>query len=190
MGLPALSFVFGQNARSMGSGRERGNGMAEQKMGSTAEAVREIAQPVADSLGLLLWDVRYEKEGGAWYLRLYVDKEGGVNIDDCEKMSRAVDPLIEEADPIPGSYYFEVSSPGVERALTREAHFARYMGKPIRVRLIRALEGQREFVGTLTAFQNGEITLMPTGGESVTVSQKQTAFVRLYEDFGGGIEKQ
>ena len=93
--------------------------MAKGKGGFTVERAEQIARPVLEQLKLTLWDVRFEKEGSVWYLRYFLDKEGGVTIDDCEAFSRAVDPLLDEADPIEQSYTLEVSSPGVERELTR-----------------------------------------------------------------------
>ena len=93
------------------------------KGGNTVAAVWEIAAPVAEQLGLSIWDIRFQKEGVSWYLRIYIDKEGGVGITDCENFSRAVDGPLDEADPIEQSYYLEVSSPGVERQLTRDEHF-------------------------------------------------------------------
>ncbi len=107
------------------------------KGGNTVAAVWEIAAPVAEQLGLSIWDIRFQKEGVSWYLRIYIDKEGGVGITDCENFSRAVDGPLDEADPIEQSYYLEVSSPGVERQLTRDEHFKKYIGSPVMVRLIR-----------------------------------------------------
>ena len=98
------------------------------KGGNTVAAVWEIAAPVAEQLGLSIWDIRFQKEGVSWYLRIYIDKEGGVGITDCENFSRAVDGPLDEADPIEQSYYLEVSSPGVERQLTRDEHFKKYIG--------------------------------------------------------------
>ena len=107
------------------------------KGGNTVAAVWEIAAPVAEQLGLSIWDIRFQKEGVSWYLRIYIDKEGGVGITDCENFSRAVDGPLDDADPIEQSYYLEVSSPGVERQLTRDEHFKKYIGSPVMVRLIR-----------------------------------------------------
>ena len=98
--------------------------MAGNKKGNTVEIVTDIVKPVIEEMGLTLWDVRFEKEGAGWYLRVFIDKEGGVDINDCENVSRATDPLIDEADPITQAYYYEVSSPGIGRALVRPWHFA------------------------------------------------------------------
>lgn len=111
--------------------------MARSNGGSTVEKVWDIAKPVADSLGLKLWDIRFLKEGASWYLRIYIDKDGGVSIDDCENMSRGVDKPLDTADPIEQSYYLEVSSPGIERELTRQEHFKLCMGQKIKLRTDR-----------------------------------------------------
>ena len=98
--------------------------MAEKsKGGNTAAAVRALAEPIAAQLGLSVWDVTFTKEGAQWYLRIYIDKPDGVDIDDCERMTRAIDPVLDEADPIEDAYLLEVSSPGIERELTRADHF-------------------------------------------------------------------
>lgn len=157
----------------------------------TVAAVMELAQPVAERMGLLLWDVRFEKEGANWYLRLLIDREdGGVTIDDCEVFSREMDPLLDEADPISQSYVLEVGSPGTERDLTKDWHFARMLGKEITVRLIRPMDGKKEVVGRLTTYQDGTITLLPRGENTeLTVLLSDTAFVRQFDDyFMGGLE--
>ena len=157
--------------------------MSGEKKGGAAAAVEKIAEPVAACMGLEIWDVRYEKEGGSWYLRIFIDKPGGVNIDDCEQFSRTVDPLIDEADPIDGSYYFEVSSPGIERELLRPEHFLRYIGQKVTVRLIRPIEGRRDYLGTLKAFESGMLTLSLEDGGSLCFERRQAAHVRVYEEF-------
>ena len=115
---------------------------------NTAAIAEELAAPILEEMGLQLWDVVYEKEGSGWYLRYYVDKEGGIDINSCEAFSRAISDVLDEADPIDGSYTLEVSSPGIERALTRDWHFEALMGQQLLVRLIRPVEGVRDFIGT------------------------------------------
>ena len=113
--------------------------MAKKKQGkNTVEIVRDIAKPIADSLGLDLWDVRFIKEGTQWYLRIFIDKEEGISIEDCEAMSRAIDKPLDDVDPINQSYCLEVCSPGIERELVRDEHFERFIGADIKIRLIRA----------------------------------------------------
>ena len=156
---------------------------------NTAAVAEELAQPILDEMGLLLWDVVYEKEGSGWYLRYYVDKEGGIDINDCEAFSRAVEKALDAADPIEGSYTLEVSSPGIERQLTRDWHFEALMGEQLLVRLIRPVEGVRDFIGTLTAYADGVLTLLLDEETEMNVERGETAFIRLYNDFSGGISK-
>lgn len=151
--------------------------------GSTTEAVRAIAQPYAEQLGLRIWDVTFTKEGASWYLRIYIDKDGGVNIDDCAAMSRAVDEPLDEADPIDQAYFLEVCSPGLERELRREEHFAAYLGQKIKVRLIRAVDGVREFSGVLQEFRDGTLTVETEQGP-ITFNKKDAAHINA-DDFGG-----
>lgn len=158
-------------------------GLADGKKGGVAEVVRKFVVPYAEELGLSIWDVRYVREGGSWYLRIFIDKPGGIGIEDCEKMSRAINGPLDELDPIRESYCLEVSSPGVNRELTREEHFKACLGTDISVRLIRPLEnGRRVLNGKLSAFSGGEITLALESGEAVTVPRRDTASVRLRED--------
>ncbi len=156
---------------------------------NTAAVAEELAQPILNEMGLLLWDVVYEKEGSGWYLRYYVDKEGGIDINDCEAFSRAVEKALDAADPIEGSYTLEVSSPGIERQLTRDWHFEALMGEQLLVRLIRPVEGVRDFIGTLTAYADGVLTLLLDEETEMNVERGETAFIRLYNDFSGGIGK-
>ena len=156
---------------------------------NTAAVAEELAQPILEQMGLILWDVVYEKEGSGWYLRYYIDKEGCVTIDDCEAFSRAVEAALDAADPIEGSYTLEVSSPGIERALTRDWHFTALMGQPLLVRLIRPVEGVRDFVGVLTDYQGGTLTLLLDEETEMNVERSETAFIRLYNDFTGGTSK-
>lgn len=113
-----------------------------------------IKNPI-ESLGLTLWDVRFVKEGASWYLRVFIDKEDGINIDDCTDVSHLIDPIIDEADPINVSYYLEVCSPGLERELSEPWHFERYIGKAVKVKLIRPRDNKKEFLGVLTAYDGG-----------------------------------
>lgn len=158
--------------------------MADKKP-NTVERVYEIAKPLAQQLGLEIWDIRYLKEGSDWYLRVFIDKEGGVGIDDCVDMSHALDKPLDEEDFIPHSYTLEVSSPGVERELTRDEHFKKCMGQQVNIKLIRPDgEGRREFSGVLENYDGGEITLALDDDKKLCVNKKETAFIRL-NDFGG-----
>lgn len=156
---------------------------------NTAAIAEELAAPILEEMGLQLWDVVYEKEGSGWYLRYYVDKEGGIDINSCEAFSRAISDVLDEADPIDGSYTLEVSSPGIERALTRDWHFETLMGQQLLVRLIRPVEGVRDFIGTLTDYRDGTLTLLLDEKTEMNVKRGETAFIRLYNDFSGGVSK-
>ena len=156
---------------------------------NTAAIAEELAAPILEEMGLQLWDVVYEKEGSGWYLRYYVDKEGGIDINSCEAFSRAISDVLDEADPIDGSYTLEVSSPGIERALTRDWHFETLMGQQLLVRLIRPVEGVRDFIGTLTDYRDGTLTLLLDEETEMNVERGETAFIRLYNDFSGGVSK-
>jgi len=165
--------------------------LSDGKKGGIAEAVRRLAQPYAEKLGLTLWDVRYVREGGAWYLRILIDKPGGVSIDDCEKLSRTLDGPLDEQDPVPGPYCLEVSSPGINRELTRPEHFEKYLGSRVTVRLFRPLPGgSRILTGRLISSAGGEFVLAPEEGENIIVSRRDVSSVRLREDdFVEGIEE-
>ena len=158
-------------------------------MEKVTELTARLAAPIIEEQGCSLWDVEYVKEAGTWYLRVLIDKEGGVDILDCEAISRQLSDLLDEADPIEGSYTLEVSSPGIERQLTRDWHFEYLMGQPLFVRLIRPVEGIRDFTGTLTAYRDGTMTLLLDEETEMNVERSETAFVRLYNDFSGGDSK-
>lgn len=152
------------------------------KGGNTVAAVWDIAKPIADELGLELWDVRFEKEGVSWYLRIFIDKEGGVGIEDCENMSRAIDAPLDEADPIEQSYCLEVSSPGIERPLTRDFHFTSNLGEKVMLRLIRPQDGKRDFKGTLESYDGKNITVRLENGEGLCFEKKEASYIKL-DDF-------
>lgn len=158
---------------------------------NTVETVTALARPVAEEMGLTLWDVRFEKEGASWYLRLFIDKPEGVDIVNCENFSRAVDKLLDEADPIEQSYYLEVGSPGIERELVYDWHFQQYLGEFVSVRLFRALEGRKELVGQLMAYSDGEISLKLDGETELKIPRAEAAAVKLYYDYDdmGGLEE-
>ena len=146
------------------------------------EQVWQFAEPLVQANGCSLWDVEYVREGGEWFLRLYIDKEGGVNIDDCEAVSRAVDPVLDEKDPIPESYRFEVCSAGLERALKRPSDFERFLGSPITVKLYRPRNGLKEIPCVLKAYDNGRLTV-EAGKETITFEKSEVALVRLRVEF-------
>ena len=135
-----------------------------------------------ESFGCSLWDVEFVREGSEQYLRLYVEKEGGIDIEDCEKIHRAVDPILDEKDPIPTSYHFEVCSAGLERTLKRPSDFERFMGSPILIKLYRPRNGLKEFPAILRGYQDGCITA-EAGKETIQFQKSEVALVRLRVEF-------
>lgn len=148
-------------------------------MSKITELVKELAEPIAKELGCEVWDVEYVKEAGGWYLRVYIDKEGGVSIVDCEALSRELDPILDERDPIPGSYTFEVSSAGAERELKRPSDFQRFIGASVEIRHYQPVDGAKTHVGVLKAYSDGTVTIESAGGEK-TFDKPQVAQVRLH----------
>lgn len=146
------------------------------------EIVEQFAKPIVEAHGCTLWDVEYVREGSERFLRLYLDKEGGVDITDCEAISRAVDPILDEKDPIPDSYHFEVCSAGLERALKRPGDFERFMGSAITVKLYRPRNGLKEFPGILRGYEDGRVTV-EAGKETITFEKSEVALVRLRVEF-------
>ena len=128
-------------------------------MSKITDKVTALAKPVVEEEGCTLWDVEYVREAGNWYLRVYIDKEGGVDIMDCERISRRLDPILDEADPIPDSYTFEVGSAGIERELKRPSDFARFIGSNVEVKLYKALDGRKVFTGKLVSYEDGDVTI-------------------------------
>ena len=153
-------------------------------MKKVTELTAELAAPIVAEQGCTLWDVEYVKEAGTWYLRVLLDKEGGVDILDCEAVSRKLSDLLDEADPIDGSYTLEVGSAGAERALKRPADFVRYLNSPVLLKLYRAQDGRKEFAGHLAAYDEatGDITIT-VGKETLTFTKKDVALVRLRVEF-------
>lgn len=148
-------------------------------MSKITDKVTELVQPIVEQEGCSLWDVEYVREAGTWYLRVFIDKDGGVGIDDCERISRALDPILDEADPIPDSYVFEVGSAGIERELKRPSDFERYMGSEVELRLYQPYEGSKVFVGTLCAYADGTVSIS-VGGKELSFTKAQTAQVKLH----------
>ena len=147
-------------------------------MSRITELVSELARPVVDEEGCRLWDVEYVREAGDWYLRVLIDKEGGVSIDDCERISRRLDPLLDEADPIPDSYVFEVGSAGAERELRRPGDFEQFMGSDVQVRLYQPVNGSKIHDGVLTGYDDGRVTIR-SGKSEHSFDKAQVAQVRL-----------
>ena len=148
-------------------------------MSKITEKVAALAKPVVEEEGCTLWDVEYVREAGTWYLRVFVDKEGGLSIEDCEHISRRLDPMLDEADPIPDSYVFEVGSAGAERELRRPGDFEQFMGGEVEVRLYQPLNGSKSFVGMLKDWDNGDVTIETSSGD-IRFDKDKIALVRLH----------
>lgn len=147
-------------------------------MSKITDAVWALAEPVAERNGCRIWDVEYVKEAAEWFLRVYIDKEGGINITDCEAVSRELDPILDEADPIETAYTFEVSSAGAERALKRPSDFEEFMGSLVELRLYAPKSGSKEQLGNLAAYEDGDITIIQNGNP-VKFEKNEVAAVRL-----------
>jgi len=148
-------------------------------MSKITEKVAALAAPVVEEEGCTLWDVEYVREAGTWFLRVFIDKAGGLSIDDCERVSRRLDPLLDEADPIPDSYVFEVGSAGAERELKRPRDFEQFMGSQVELRLYQPQDGSKVFVGTLRGYDGGDVTIAAPGGE-LRFEKSRIALVKLH----------
>lgn len=146
------------------------------------EKVTALALPVVENHGCTLWDVEYTKEAGNYYLRVFIDKEGGVGIDDCETISRELDPILDEADPIPDSYVFEVGSAGADRELKRPSDFETFMGSEVEIKTYGPVNGQKMFVGELVSYSDGDVTVRQ-GETDVLLKKAEVAQVRLHVSF-------
>ena len=142
-----------------------------------------ILQPIVDANGFELVDVEYVKEGGSWYLRAYIDKPGGITVDDCELVSRAANDILDEQDFVEESYIFEVSSPGLGRPLKKEKDFVRSIGEEVEIRTFRAIERQMEFYGILKAFDKETVTIMMEDESEMQIARADIALIRLAFDF-------
>lgn len=143
----------------------------------------ELLLPLMQEHGFELVDVEYVKEAGTWYLRAYIDKPGGIAIDDCEVISRALSDLLDEKDFIEDSYILEVSSPGLGRPLKKDKDFQRSLGEEVEVRTFRAIEGQKEFTGTLKAYDKESVTIELEEETEMKFARAEIALIRLAFDF-------
>ncbi len=143
----------------------------------------ELILPVLAEYGFELVDVEYVKEAGNWYLRAYIDKEGGITVNDCETVSRRMSDLLDEKDFIPDSYIFEVSSPGLGRQLKKDRDFARSIGEAVEGKLFRAVDGRKDFFGILRSFDKDGIVLEEENGQEMRLKRSDIALIRLTIDF-------
>ena len=151
-------------------------------MKKVTQIVSELAAPIAAQQGCELWDVEYVREAGTWYLRVYLDKESGVDILDCEAVSRALSDVLDEVDPIESSYTLEVCSAGLERPLKRESDFVRFMGSDVTLKTFKPRDGRKEFAGILRGYDDGAVEI-ECGGETLRFEKTEIALVRLRVDF-------
>ena len=151
-------------------------------MRKVTDVEAKLALPLVEAAGCSLWDVEYVREAGTWFLRVYIDHPEGVNIEQCEAVSRPLSDKLDEADPIEGSYVLEVSSAGADRPLRKPEHFEAYLGEEVEVKLYRPREGSKSFHGKLLGYQDGDVTL-EVAGEEMTFVKKELALTRLYVSF-------
>ncbi len=151
--------------------------------GNTAETVQKLLEPVAESLGLSIWDVEYVREAGEMRLKITIDKESGVNIEDCVDFQHASDPVIDEADPIADSYTMEVSSPGLEREIKYDWHIDACAGKIVTVKLYTAFEGSKTYTGELLPNEEENVSLKLEGDRTVSFPKKSVAKINLFFDY-------
>lgn len=161
--------------------------MKMKKFGNTEQLVFDLVKPIADQFGSEIWDVRFEKEGASWYLRVFIDREDGVNIDNCEEISRPLSDILDEKDPISQGYFLEVGSAGVERELIRESHFKASIGKLVNIKLYKPLDGVKDFTAILSGFDKELLKLscpVETGKEnSRSIPLSDIAKINLHDDF-------
>lgn len=150
--------------------------------------VEKLLLPVINEMGYDLWDVEYEKEGADWILRITIDLFEGITIDDCEKVHRAIDPLLDEADPIEDAYRLEVSSPGIERELRLPRHVTAFTGtdEKVEVRFFAPRDGKKSVIGTIDEYdpETDMMTFTPEGGEAFTLKRTDCAKIKTVFDFG------
>ena len=147
------------------------------------QQTEELLEPIVTGHGFELVDVEYVKEAGTWYLRAYIDKPGGITVDDCEVVSRQFSDILDEKDYIEDAYIFEVSSPGLGRPLKKEKDFKRSMGEEVEIRTYRAIDRQKEFTGILKAYDNDTVTIAYEDDTEQIFNKSDIAFIRIAMDF-------
>ena len=143
----------------------------------------ELITPILDRMNFELVDVEYVKEGGTWYLRAYIDKEGGITVNDCEAVAREMNEILDREDFVEDSYVFEVSSPGLGRPLKKEKDYIRSMGKEVEIQTYRAINREKEFYGILSAYDENTVTIKTEDGTEMTFEKSDIALIRLAFDF-------
>ncbi len=148
----------------------------------TEKEVKELITPIIDERNITLWDIEFKKEGPSYVLRIYLDKDGGIGINDCEEVSRALSAVLDERDPIPQAYMLEVSSAGLDRIIKYDFHFEKCMGKNVDVKLFATLDGVKEFTAKLTGF-DGENVTMEKDGSIIALPFNKISSLRLAVEF-------
>ena len=151
-------------------------------MAKVTEVVTALATPLAEEAGCSIWDVEYVREAGTWFLRVYIDRAEGISITHCEAVARPLSEILDESDPIEASYTLEISSAGADRALKRPEHFTQFIGSEVEVRLYRPYEGSKEWIGFLSVYDDGNITIT-VDETTMQFEKKEVAMVRLYPRF-------
>lgn len=157
--------------------------MKLKKLGGTEQKIYDLVKPITDELGYYLWDVSYVKEGASWYLRIFIDCDEGITIEDCEKVTEPVNRILDETDPIPQSYTLEVGSAGLERELLKEDHFEVCEGDKVRIRFIRSVDGEKEISAFLKGVDKNQITVSDEDGNEKVFQLSDIAFVKLWFEF-------
>ncbi len=157
--------------------------MKLKKLGGTEQKIYDLVKPITDELGYYLWDVSYVKEGASWYLRIFIDCDEGITIEDCEKVTEPVNRILDETDPIPQSYTLEVGSAGLERELLKEDHFEVCEGDKVRIRFIRSVDGEKEISAFLKGVDKNQITVSDDDGNEKVFQLSDIAFVKLWFEF-------
>lgn len=153
------------------------------KFGNTERKIYDLVKPITDELEYFLWDISFVKEGAVWYLRVFIDRDEGISIQDCEIVTAPVSDMLDREDPISQSYILEVGSAGLERELVREEHFEACIGDVVQIRLIRAVDGEKDIIGTLLSAGRDEITVSDDDGNEKKYMLSDIAHVKLYLDF-------
>lgn len=157
--------------------------MKFKKFGSTEQRVYDLIKPITDELGYYLWDVCYEKEGAMWFLRVFIDCDEGITIDDCEKVTEPINQILDAEDPIAQSYMLEVGSAGLERSLVKQEHFDVCEGDTVKIRFFRAVDGEKEIVAVLVGADKDKVTIATEEGAEKSFPLSDIAFVKLYLEF-------
>lgn len=145
---------------------------------NTAEVVEELLRPTVEELGYVLWDVEYSKVGTEYHLEITIDSDEGITIEDCEKVHRAIDPILDESDPIENAYRLSVSSPGIERELRTEKHLLWSIGEVVELRFFKPQNGAKSIVAALSAYEDGKLTVVTPTDEELTFERKDISRIR------------